>query len=202
MGNCTYNFKKLNEGVNCTLNNNTPNIISEYTNISDNISSNSSISSTGTASSVDSSNKFSSDKINFKLNTSSHSCKYQKYFDDFNIIDNKNNIVLGIWNNPNKSNTLGNQGIWIGNQEKIFQLTFAVYHKCLNYIMFIFEDNIRLKIFKHENSNDIRYELKCKSTITNNPIEVNIIKKIKKIDSDSEDIDLIFKLIENIKSNV
>ena len=49
----------------------------------------------------------------------------KKIFKSFNVLDTYKNIIIGIWDNPNKLNTLGNQGIWIGDHDIIYELVLV-----------------------------------------------------------------------------
>ena len=131
---------------------------------------------------------------------SSGSNKINKYFTKLNIIDKENNIVLGIWNNPNKTNTMGNQGICVGYHDKIYQLLFAIYHQCLECVVLNFENGIKLRVFNDKKLNNIKYELTYNKIEYINILDNDIIKKYRKIDDNSEDIDLIYKFLIDTKN--
>ena len=120
-----------------------------------------------------------------------------KMFISYNIIDKENNIILGIWNNPDKSNTLSNQGICIGNQEKINKLIFAIWHRSMDIVIMMFENNIKLKIYKETNKFKYSLSINNYEQFTSD-IHFKVLKELKKINTeDSEHIDLIFSLIYN-----
>lgn len=127
------------------------------------------------------------------------SSKVKNKFIKYNILDK--NIIIGIWDNPNKTNTLGNQGIWIGNnqkdKEKIYSLIIGIYYKNLNLITFNFEDNIELQITKQNNKlklNLIGKDLDNNTNKYTTEISNEIKKNFKKIDLNSYEIDMIFNL--------
>lgn len=140
----------------------------------------------------DNSNNFSINKITF-VEKLSKSNKFKKYFIDYNIFDKYNNIIIGIWNNSNGTISTVSQGIWIGNNEKIYQLIFGIYHQSLKMIILTFENSIKLKVFKDHKTNDIKYELIYNKNEYANLLNDNIIKNYKKINNNSDDIDLIYK---------
>jgi len=122
------------------------------------------------------------------------SSKIKKIFISYNILDYEKNIIIGIWDNSNKSNTLGNQGIWIGGHDKIFGLIFGII--CIDIVILYFENNIELKIYKN-NSSDLFFELTENKNNYIKQINNNIKKKLKKINNNSQDIDLIFSLFDH-----
>jgi hypothetical protein len=118
----------------------------------------------------------------------------KKMFISYNVLNYEKNIIIGIWNNPNKSNTLGNQGIWIGGHDKIYELTFGML--CANMVVLNFQNSIKLKIYKNK-SNNITFELTENKKDYIKQLDDDIKKNLKKINNDSEDIDLIFNLVDN-----
>ena len=118
----------------------------------------------------------------------------KKIFKSFNVLDTNKNIIIGIWDNPNKSNKLGNQGIWIENHDIIYELVFGI--TCNGTVILYFKNNIVLKISK--NNTSFLLELKNKNNIVeySTDISQDIIKKLNKINNDSLDIDLIFNIIK------
>jgi len=92
---------------------------------------------------------------------------------------------------------LSNQGIYIGNQEKINKLTFAIWHKSMDIVLMGFENNIKLKVYKKNDK--LLYSLSInKEEKFFSEINTNIIKGLKKINTlESEHIDLLFSLIDN-----
>ena len=114
-------------------------------------------------------------------------------FIKFNIIDKKNNIILGIIKNS-LNNSLNEQGIFIGELNKIYKLTFAIWHKCMDVVVMFFENNIHLQFFKQ--NNNFMYMLDFNNSKYEKIIEPEIIKSLSKFNiSDSKDIDLLFNII-------
>ena len=119
--------------------------------------------------------------------------KIKKIFTSYNILDYENNIILGIWDNPSKLSNLGNQGIWIGGHDKIYELVFGLI--CLDTIVLNFENNIKLKIYKI-NSSDIFIELTYENKNQHiKQLDNTVIKNLQKINNKSDDIDLIFLIL-------
>ena len=118
----------------------------------------------------------------------------KKVFKSFNVLDTNKNIIIGIWDNPNKSNTLGNQGIWIGDHDRIYELILGI--ACCELVILYFKNNIVLKIIN--NNDSFILELKNKDNIINysTNISEDIIKKLNKINNNSLDLDLIFNIIK------
>lgn len=119
----------------------------------------------------------------------------KKIFKSYNILDTNKNIIIGIWDNPDKSNVLGNQGIWIGNHNKIYELIFGI--TCNNTVILYFKYSIVLKISKInglitlELRNNKDNFMEYSTNVTH-----DIIKKLNKIDNNSPDLDLIFNIIK------
>lgn len=114
-------------------------------------------------------------------------------FIKYNIIDKQNNIIVGIYRNSSeKSNIIINQGIYIGKYNKIYQIKFAILHNIKNkYIELFFENNIKLVLIKYNKS-----KIKMFLYTSENKIDKFInINKYKKINNNSEYIDLISNLI-------
>jgi hypothetical protein len=136
---------------------------------------------------------------------------YKEKFLNYNIIDKKNNIVLGIYEKPinNDLNSLPNivisspnivisQGIMVGdiknnNSENIHKLIFGIKILESNKVELYFENNIKLIIFKKNNI--IRYQLTVEKNVITEIIPYDYIKNLKKINNNSEHIDLIFDII-------
>lgn len=132
---------------------------------------------------------------------------YKDKLINYNIIDKKKHIVLGIYEKPinnNLKNIHNNicQGIWIDgikninnpNQENIHKLTFGIKILESNKVELYFENNIKLRIFKENNL--LQYQLKIQNKdIITGFITNNCLKNFKKINNNSEYIDLIFDLI-------
>jgi hypothetical protein len=123
----------------------------------------------------------------------------KKIFIEYNILDSEKNIIIGIWDNPNKFNNLGNQGIWIENHKKIYQLVFGII--CNNTVILTFEDNLILKITKNILLDyDYLLEISDKKLINySTKINKNILNKLKNINNNSPDLDLIINLINKKK---
>ena len=115
-----------------------------------------------------------------------------KKFKSYNILDK--NIVIGIWDNPNKKNIMENQGIWIGEHDKIYQLVFAM--SSYDFVVLYFQDNITLKISKGINYYLLELKSKKININYNAGLSDNIINKLNKINNNSSDLDLIFNIIE------
>lgn len=96
--------------------------------------------------------------------------------------------------NPNKSNTLGNQGIWIGNHNNIYELVFGM--RSVDTVILHFEKSIMLKITKTKSS-EYLLELSDRSELINYSkiINKNILTNLKKINDNSLDLDLILNII-------
>lgn len=131
-------------------------------------------------------------KINNKEIIDNNNIK--KIFKSFNILDINKNIIIGIWDNPNKSNTMGNQGIWIGNNDEIYELIFGI--NCNDVVILYFKNNIILEITKINDSFLLKLKKKNDIVEYSTNISNDIIKKLNKINNNSADIDLIFNIIK------
>jgi len=130
-------------------------------------------------------NNFKSDLTFMEIN---------KQFISYNVLDN-NKIIIGIWNNSNKLNILGYQGIWFVKYEKIYELKYGISLIAYNLVLLYFENNIVLKIFKDE-FNNYNYIL-CKDKIEyTNIIDEKTIINYKKINNNSQELDLIYLLFK------
>ena len=118
----------------------------------------------------------------------------KKIFKSFNVLDTNKNIIIGIWDNPNKSNTLGNQGIWIGDHDRIYELILGI--NCCELVILYFENNIVLKITNINNSYILELKNKDNVIFYSTKISENIIEKLIKINKNSLDLDLIFNIIK------
>ena len=126
------------------------------------------------------------------------SIRVKKIFRSYNILDTNKNIIIGIWDNPNKTSVLGNQGIWIGEHEQIYELVFGM--SCHDLVVLYFEKKIILKIIKDKNSpNLFLLELKNNENTLNYSCNLSstVIEGLKKINDNSSDLDLIFNIIKN-----
>jgi hypothetical protein len=119
-----------------------------------------------------------------------------------NIIDSKNNISIGIYNNTNLNNI--SQGIQIGLNKPINNLLFVSLHKNFNMVLLNFENNIMLKVFLDKDDSNIKYKLvqgnQC--IIPNNLIESHTLAKMKYIyfnNSNDFEINIIMTFIEYVK---
>ena len=118
----------------------------------------------------------------------------KKIFKSYNVLDIDKNIIIGIRNNPNKSNKLGNQCIWIEDMNKIYELIFGIC--CHDVVILHFEKNITLIITKTKSDNFL-LEIKDKDVINYSKIIDNsVIQGLKKINDESLDLDLIFNIIK------
>ena len=138
-----------------------------------------------------------------------HHNNIKKKFISCNVLDNK--IIIGVWNNSNKLDNLGlsephknfcltknfirgRQGIWIGDTNIIYKLTFGLTNS-IDIVILNFENNIKLKIYNDVNNifyliltyNNIEYFKK---------LNYDILDNIKKINNDSPDLDLIYLLVK------
>lgn len=118
-------------------------------------------------------------------------------FKNYYILDDKYPIILGIYQNTN-SITMLYQGICIGNNNIVNKIVFGIFHNNTEKILnLFFENNISLTL-----KNNITYGDKIKLTLKHNNsiyekfINVNLIKELKLIENNSEDINLIFKIIK------
>lgn len=141
------------------------------------------------------------------LKKSNSLSEIKKKFINSIILDNDKNIVIGIWNNPNKLNTLGNQGIWIGDnnemyQDKIYELTFGMSSLSYDLVVLYFENGIKLKFYKDINDNKLYLILTHPNYEYKKELAQDIIKNIQKINKDSPDLYLIFSLINKHYNNV
>ena len=128
-------------------------------------------------------------------------------FLNYNVIDKEYNVVIGIYSETNKankskkSNTMINQGICIGyNNNIINKIKFGIIHRySTKMVELYFENNIKL-IFIREDKNKIKMLLSFNGFKTEKYIDINIIKKYKIINNNSEYIDLIFDLTNEQKN--
>jgi hypothetical protein len=115
----------------------------------------------------------------------SHSLsEIKKKFIESIILDKDKQIIIGIWNNPNKLNTLGNQGIWIGNnndiyENKIYQLTFGMSNISHDYVILYFENKIKLKFYKNSTDNKLYFVLMQFNQEYNRELTQDILKNIQ-----------------------
>jgi hypothetical protein len=137
----------------------------------------------------------------------SHSLsEIKKKFIESIILDKDKQIIIGIWNNPNKLNTLGNQGIWIGNnndiyENKIYQLTFGMSNISHDYVILYFENKIKLKFYKNSTDNKLYFVLMQFNQEYNRELTQDILKNIQKFNKDSPDLDLLFSFINKHNYN-
>lgn len=112
---------------------------------------------------------------------------------DYNIIDNKNNIVVGINYEHINSNCVISQYITIGNNKNINKIKFGIIHRCEKMVELYFENNIKLFLSKIDD--DVKLTLFHNNVKLENYIDVHTIKKIKFINNNSDHLDLIYVLV-------
>ena len=123
-------------------------------------------------------------------------------FISYNIIDKKYGIIVGTYlNNNEKSNTSINQGICMGyNNNKINKIIFGIMHRhCTEIVELYFENNIKLIICK-ETNNRFKMILTFNGTNIEKYIEYDTIKNYKKINTNSEYINLLYDLMNKEKN--
>ena len=86
------------------------------------------------------------------------------------------------------------QGICFKNSQ-VNKLTFGIIFKNFEMVDLYFEENIRLLIKKSDDTLNISYLNKNKNINYKNDIKLDNLKNLQKISNNSDDIDLIFKLI-------
>ena len=111
--------------------------------------------------------------------------------EESNIAKLDNNINLGIYTDKNNKEY---QGICFKNIYKN-KVIFGISFKDYNMIDLFFENDIRLLINKNDNNINIEYTDKNNSIKYNNLIKTESLKNFKKISNNSDDIDLIYNLI-------
>jgi hypothetical protein len=111
--------------------------------------------------------------------------------EDNNIIKLDNNISLGIYTDENNKEYQGICFKKINKRKVIFGISFTNY----NMIDLYFENNVRLLLNKNDNNINIEYSDKNNSIKYNNLIKIESLKNLKKISNNSDDIDLIYNLI-------
>lgn len=151
----------------------------------------------GNCTQIFNSTNYNKGKINnskSKTNNNISASKVKKIFKSYNVLDTDINIIVGTWDNPNKSNTLGNQGIWIENYDHIHELIFGI--KSTDTVILNFDKNITLKITKTKLS-EYLLELtdKSESIYYSTNIKKNILGNLKKINDNSPDLDLILSIL-------
>ena len=113
-------------------------------------------------------------------------------FLNYNILDKEYNIIIGIYKD---SNTMIYQGICVGHYDnEISKIRFGIFHRYADLIVeLFFENNIKLVLSK--NNNNIKIVLTKNNYKIEKYIDINLIKNFTPINSNSEYIDLIFKII-------
>lgn len=125
--------------------------------------------------------------------------KIKKIFIQYNILDLDKNIIVGIWDNPQNQIRTVNQYLWIGEKNKIYKLICGL--RLHNIVILHYGQQIVLKIEKQINKTtnacDFVIELKNNTNTPNytSVISEKVIGKLKKINNNSPDIDLIFNII-------
>lgn len=123
----------------------------------------------------------------------------KSHFLNSNLIDKEYNIIIGIYVNSNKHlklNTMINQGIYIGSDNKINKIKLGIiqYYYDKKMVELYFENNIKI-VFIREEKNKIKMILNYDKSRIEKYIDIDIIKQYKLINNNSEFIDLIYKLI-------
>ncbi len=118
-----------------------------------------------------------------------------RQFLDCYVLDKEYNIIIGIYSN---SNTMINQGICIGyNNNIINKVKLGIVHRYSPKIVeLFFENNIKLMLTKNMENENIKLTLFYNKNKIEKDIDINIFKKYKLINNNSEYIDLIFKIID------
>ena len=126
-------------------------------------------------------------------------------FIKYNLIDSEYKIAVGIYSTNNineytKSNTMINQGIYIGhNNPSINKIKFGIIHKYGNKkVELYFENNIILSLESVDDENKknkIRMILFFNGKRIEKYANNNILQKFIPINDDSEYIDLIAELV-------
>jgi hypothetical protein len=122
----------------------------------------------------------------------------KRIFKSYNVLDTHKNIIVGVWDNPNQSNELSNQGIWIEGYDQIYELIFGIIVGDL--VILYFKNDIVLKIAKEKITREnITFTLEIKNKkndmFYSTDIDGDIIRKINKINDNSSDLDLIYNLV-------
>lgn len=126
-------------------------------------------------------------------------CKNNDDFIQSNIIDPKNNIVVGIYNSDQNQIC---EGIKIGTNGQINKLLFVSSHKQFNMAILNFKNNIMLKIFIDPDDSKIKYKLVCGNENITNPIEPSVLNKIKYIHMPEPSIDPAILIRSITKINI
>lgn len=124
-----------------------------------------------------------------------------KDFISSNVINKEYKMIIGTYlesnnSNKNNSNTMISQGICVGynGNYTIYKLKLGMIHKYQNVMVLLyFENNTRL-LLKKKNNNNIAFLFSTDDIRIHGDIDEEIIKNMKPINNNSEDIDLIFKL--------
>ena len=119
-----------------------------------------------------------------------------------NIIDDEYKIIIGTYIETNKinnlySNTMISQGICVGYNRHVVinKLKFGIFHSCENKtVELYFENNIKLLLIKDNINSDVKLILTSNNKTIEKYMNRKIIRNIKLINNNSDDIDLILKL--------
>lgn len=114
-------------------------------------------------------------------------------FISYNIIDYEHNIIIGTFND--NYNASSYEGISIGDDFNMYKILFGISHEN-RIIELYFENNI--KMFFTKESNLILIEFYSKDIKFKKIISKNTIKEIKPINQNSDYIDLIFTMLDDI----
>jgi hypothetical protein len=118
---------------------------------------------------------------------------FTSQFLNYYILDKEYNIIIGIYKD---SNTMINQGICVGHyNNEISKIRFGIFHRYADFLVeLFFENNIKLVLSKNKDNN-IKIVLTKNNYKIEKYIDINLIKNIIPMNSNSEYIDLIFKII-------
>jgi hypothetical protein len=124
-------------------------------------------------------------------------------FLDCYVLDKKYNIIIGIYSNSNSNSNLNthiniNQGICIGYKNNfINKIKFGIIHRHFDKIVeLFFENSIKLILTKNKDSENIKLTLFYDNNKIDKYIRVDMIKKFKPINNNSEYIDLICNILD------
>ena len=128
----------------------------------------------------------------FKLNQINNNYKFIKNI----MIDKELNIILGIY--YNKLDKKINQGIYSDfYKNNINEIKYVIKQKGVLKIFYNFNNGIRLSFEKDNITNNIIMKYKDNNFEFNKIIEPNVYNKWEPINDNSEEIDMLFFLINN-----
>jgi hypothetical protein len=120
-------------------------------------------------------------------------------FLDCFVLDKKHNIIIGIYSNSNSNSMINiNQGICIGYKNNLInKIEFGIIHSHFDKIVeLFFENSIKLILKKNKDSENIKLTLIYDNNKIDKFIGVDMIKKFKPINNNSEYIDLICNILD------